>query len=379
MNILQLSKYYAPYSGGIESVVRELTIGLKSRELHHIEVLASNDQSSGCIDIVDQIRVTRLPQNLKLFSQPISFKLLFQLIPKLKNQAIIHLHTPNPLWELFIFFLIKKHQVWVITHHSDIVNQKYLSSLVFFLQRLIYSRVDAFIVPTINHLEYSKILKSFKDKCHLIPFAFRFKKLHQFKPNPILTSEIEKKFKDYAIFIGRLVPYKGLDILLEAMTLVPQDYQVLIIGVGPLNSDLQKKIEQQNDSHRIFLLGKVDEDSLHHYLHLAKFLVLPSINQSENFGIVQLEAFAMKKAVIVSKLQSGASSLVTEGESGFLVEPADPKHLASRMMELFKDPLKAQMMGEKAYQNLQNNFSYEAMIDSHLKLYETCLEAKGKG
>lgn len=379
MNILQLSKYYFPYPGGIESVVRELVIGLKSRRNLSVTVGASNDKDNFSKEEIDQALITRLPQHLKLFSQPFSFSLITELRALLHGKDIVHLHTPNPLWELVIFFLLRKNQIWIITHHSDIVNQKYLAPFVFFLQRFIYKRVDAFIIPTENHLKYSKILTHFQNSCHLIPFAFRFEEILAFKPNLSQLEQIKKKYSHYAIFIGRLVPYKGLNVLIEAMKIIDKKYQLVVIGEGPQKDFLQNSANHFALKDRVHFLGKLPYEELYHYLFAAEFLVLPSLNQSENFGIVQLEAFAMKKSVIVSNLKSGASSLVIDQENGLLAEPGNARDFASKMEKLFDSPDRAIEMGEKAFAHLKKYYSFEMMVDAHEKLYTNLLEHKGKG
>ncbi len=378
MNILQLSKYYHPYSGGIESVTRELVIGLKSSDLVTLSVVASNDQNETVADTIDQVNIHRLSQDFNIFSQPICFRLIKELQFHVKGKDILHLHTPNPLWELVLFFLKRKQQRLVITHHSDIVNQKLLAPFILFIQRLIYRRVDAFIIPTINHLSYSKILPRFKSKCHLIPFAFRFENIMKFTADPTRLQTIKQSFPPFAIFIGRLVSYKGLNILIEAMSKIHKSFHVVIVGKGPELESLKTKVESQKDSNRIHFLGRVEENLMLHYLHASEFLVLPSINQSENLGIVQLEAFAMKKAVIVSHLESGASSLIEHGKSGFLVPPGDAIALAEKMTLLFEDPNMAYEMGKNAFEHLQKNFRFESMIEEHLKLYRNLLDSKRK-
>mgnify|MGYP000912595706 CR=1 FL=1 len=360
-------------------MVRELVIGLKSLKQVKIEVVASNDSPTSIMEEIDQVKVTKISQDLKLFSQPLSFSLIPNLFRRLKNQQIVHLHTPNPLWELVLFFLLKKEQVWIITHHSDIVNQKFLAPLVILFQRLLYSRVDAFVIPTPNHLNYSRTLKPFKDKCHLIPFAFRFEAIHSFKPNESQLREIRNKHKNFAIFIGRLVPYKGVNILIEAMKQIDQNYHLVIIGDGPEKERLMELTRTNNLDKQIQFLGKVPEIELYHYLYASEFLVLPSLNQSENFGIVQLEAFAMKKAVIVSNLKSGASSLVNHEVNGLLVEPHNVSDLTQKMSLLFSNSAKAKEMGERAHERLARDYSFQAMISDHMKLYEKLLEHKRKG
>jgi glycosyltransferase involved in cell wall biosynthesis len=378
VNILQLSKYYFPYSGGIESVVRELVIGLKTQKNLNISVAASNDKKVREEDVIDQVEITRIPEHLNLFSQPISFTLVYDLRTLIKDKAIIHLHTPNPIWELVLLFLLKKNQVWIITHHSDIVNQKLLAPIVMFIQRLIYKRVDAFIVPTKNHMKYSKILCHFKEKCHLIPFAFRFDEIFSFRPEVNVIEEIKKKFTSYAIFIGRIVPYKGLKVAIDAMRLIDKNHQLVIIGDGPQKALLQNYVQENGLQSQIHFLGKLPNEKLYHLLYCSQYLILPSLNQSENFGIVQLEAFAMKKPVVVANLRSGASSLIINEENGLLTEPGNARDLAEKMQTLFNSPKRSSEMGERAFTHLINNYSFETMITKHNELYQLLLEHKRK-
>ncbi len=353
-------------------------IGLKAQKNLNVSVGASNDKKNKEEDSIDQVRVTRIPEHLNLFSQPISFTLISDLRTLIKDQGIVHLHTPNPIWELVLFFLLKKNQVWIITHHSDIVNQKLLAPLVMLMQRLIYKRVDAFIVPTKNHMTYSKILCHFKEKCHLIPFAFRFDEIFSFRPEVNVVEEIKKKFASYAIFIGRIVPYKGLKVAIDAMKLIDKKYQLVIIGDGPQKALLQGHVQENDLQAQIHFLGKLPNEKLYHFLYCSQYLILPSLNQSENFGIVQLEAFAMKKPVIVGNLKSGASSLIINEENGLLTEPGSARDLADKMQTLFNSPDRSSKMGESAFTHLKKNYSFETMITKQKELYQLLLEHKRK-
>ena len=102
-------------------------------------------------------------------------------------------------------------------------------------------------------------------------------------------------------------------------------------------------------------------------------MVLPSISSNENFGMVQLEAMLYKKPVIATKLESGASTIVDHGNTGYLVEPKSVSELTQALKSLIEDELLAQRMGENGHELFLNKYTFEQMIKSHQLIYEKVL------
>lgn len=166
------------------------------------------------------------------------------------------------------------------------------------------------------------------------------------KFNPQNTGNLRKelRIKDEVpliLFVGNLVPQKGVKHLLRAKKLMEEDCKVVIVGGGPLLQDLKGMAEYEGLEDIIFTGPRSDIDKL---IPDADIMVLPSI--SESFGIALLEGMASGKAVVASKV-GGIPELVNE-EEGILVEPGDPVALADALDRMIQNPEMMKKMGKMA-------------------------------
>ena len=162
------------------------------------------------------------------------------------------------------------------------------------------------------------------------------------------------------LFVGGVIPRKGLQYLLEACAILQQqgcdNYTLAIVGDGTQREELEKWSQEKGLSDRIQWIGQVDYNKLGNYFALADVFVLPTLE--DTWGMVILEAMALGKAVLTSKW-AGASELILEGENGYCFDPYEPAKLAELMHCFIKNPHLAVEMGEKSKQ-LMNQYTPEA-------------------
>jgi glycosyltransferase involved in cell wall biosynthesis len=167
-------------------------------------------------------------------------------------------------------------------------------------------------------------------------------------------------------FVGWLLPIKGPEYLLKAMEYVWQEYPetaLVFVGKGDLDVDLRTQALRVSANGRVKFLGwREDIDEI---MPVFDMLVLPSLN--EGMGRVLVEAMAAGKPVVASRV-GGIPDLVRDGETGYLVPPADEKALADGIKKLLDDPGKAWEMGQHGKKRCQQ-FSLEAMIEKLDDLY----------
>jgi rhamnosyl/mannosyltransferase len=137
------------------------------------------------------------------------------------------------------------------------------------------------------------------------------------------------------LFVGRLVYYKGLDILLPAMRSVPG--RLLVVGDGPLRGAVERQAAELGIAGRVSLLGGVDDDTLQALYGLADVFVLPSTAKAEAFGLVQLEAMSRGCPVVNTNLPTGVPSVSLDGTTGLTVPPRDVGALARALRTLLED------------------------------------------
>jgi glycosyltransferase involved in cell wall biosynthesis len=171
---------------------------------------------------------------------------------------------------------------------------------------------------------------------------------------------------DYVIFFGRLAAEKGIDVLIEAAARV-RDIRVVIAGEGPQRHYLEARRAEVNAANVEFL-GYVDREDLMPLIRGSKFVVVPSVCY-ENFPYNVLESFALGKPVIGSNI-GGIPEMVSDGETGFLVQPHDAETLAARMTRLADDADLRERLGRNARARVEREFSAGIHYDKLMALYD---------
>lgn len=369
MKVLQIGKYFDPFHGGMETVVKDLTTGLSEDFKDDVIVLCANHHISFRDEVTcKDFKIIRATTLGRILSQPIMPTVVLKLRSLIAWADIIHLHTPNPLIELLTLLLIGKKPL-VITHHSDVIRQKLLAPLHLLLAKPLYAKANAVVVPTTNHVKTSKVLHNQNKNVRVIPFALN--------TSGLATAENINAQTDrpYFLFVGRLVGYKGLDVLIKAMEKVSSDVHLKIVGNGEEFQNLKELIHHMKLEHRVHLLGRVDDkEEFANLFNQSIALVLPSVSPNENFGMVQLEAMFYSKPIITTRLESGVPLVAEEGVSSLLVEPNNPPQLAQAMNKLASDPSLATQMGQEARKLFENKYQLSHFINSHRNLYQELLE-----
>ncbi len=359
MRILHVAKYYYPYAGGMESIVRDLCEGLASKG-HEVTVLCSHDKWNYEEDYINGVKVIRLPRLGVVFGQNINLRALITLKLLASKVDVVHLHTPNPLFEFASLFIPKSTPV-VCTYHSDIVRQKFLLKFYRPIFNKVLKRMKAIYVPTVNHILHSEFLKNIENKCRIVPFGIHTNHLKSSEDSILAAKEFRSKFGPYCIFIGRLVGYKGIPVLIEAMKGL--DRNCVIIGDGPDRELIEMHIKEHGLEKKVHLMGKVFNDTkFSGLIYGSEFLVLPSITPNENFGIVQLEAMACSKPVVTTRLKSGVPAVGEEGVTTLLANPGDVSDLHEKMKQLFNSVELKREMGVNARKRFDALYTYENMI-----------------
>ena len=291
---------------------------------------------------------------------------------------IVHLHLPNPLAHL-ASVLLPKSVKRVITWHSDIVKQKRLLSIYLPFLRKFTSSTDALIAATPAHFTSSTQIPADypATKRHVIPYGRDFSDLELTPATTQLCESLRIKAKEvsesgHIIFaLGRHVYYKGFDILIEAMLQV--DAQLILGGDGPLKKELQQQAEHLGVSNKVTFTGSIDESELAAFFNACDVFCLPSVEQSEAFGLVQLEAMACGKPVVCTQLNNGVNVVNQAGVTGLAVPVRDATALAEAINQLLNDDALLLKLGQQAKEHANNGYSLSAMSNSHLALYQALL------
>jgi glycosyltransferase involved in cell wall biosynthesis len=218
------------------------------------------------------------------------------------------------------------------------------------------------VVPSRAHLALSTELTGFESKVEVIPFGIDQARWEIVPPPPPGAAP-------RAIFIGRLVSYKGLDILLRAMERVPE-LRLDIVGSGPEGPRLRTLAQALAITDRVRWYGEYPDEDLPRRMADADFLVLPSVTVEEMFGLVVLEAMAAGRPVITTALPSAVREVNAPGETGLEVPLRDVGALAQALETLARDPELRKRLGEAGRKRVASKFTQAAMAEKHIALYE---------
>ena len=179
--------------------------------------------------------------------------------------------------------------------------------------------------------------------------------------------------RPYLLAIGRVVPQKGFDVLIEAFAQARlESHDLLIAGEGPERAALQKLVRDRCLSDRVHFLGRADRPKTVALFKGCSFFVLPS--RMEPFGIVNLEAMASGKAVVASRV-GGVPEVVLDGETGLLIPPGDPGALALALQRVAGDETLRARLGASG-QARAVNFSWPAIAKAYRGIYREALAEK---
>lgn len=374
IRILQVNKLYYPVTGGIERVVQQLAEGLCDET--DTKVLVCRKKGRTIVEQVGGVEVTRASSIGMLSSLPLSVPFLWKFRRMAKDRDIIHIHMPFPLGDLACFLSGYKGKV-ILWWHSDIVRQKKLMKLYRPLMEWLLRRADCIVVATQGHIDGSEYLKPYEEKCRIIPFGVDRKIEEQ--ADQWIASRKEAEDGRYPektirfLFVGRLVYYKGCCVLLEAFgKAAGKDSRLRldIVGTGPLEAELKRQTEELGLVDRIYFHADVNDDELMQYFNECDVFVLPSLQRSEAFGLVQIEAMAFGKPVINTKLSSGVPYVSLHGETGMTVEPGNVAELAEAMQYMAEYPEERLQMGKRARARMEAQFRMDTMLARVKKLYE---------
>jgi glycosyltransferase involved in cell wall biosynthesis len=362
--VLHVGKYYPPYRGGIETHLHLLCTGL--RACADVEVIVASDDLRESEEWVDGVKVTRVSTRFMLAGAPVCPGMVRRI--RESTADIVHLHLPNPA--AVLAYLASGHRgKLVVTYHSDVVRQRLLDTAFRPILNRFLARAATIISATPNYIESSPVLTRYRERCAVIPFGIP---VDAYAADSDSAAEIRARHGDRLIVsVGRLVYYKGFQLLVDAMREV--DGRLLIIGDGPLRGPLEARIRAHGLQDRVSILGGVADVAP--YYQAASLFVLASISRSEAFGIVQLEAMACGTPVVNTDLDSGVPFVSRDGESGFTVPPRQPAALAAAINRLLDDPELRERFGRAARARVEREFSTDAMVERTLQLYRDVLGA----
>ena len=377
MRILHLSKFYPPDPGGLEHVVATLAEGAAAAG-HEVRVVcAQGARWKGRATrepprvVRRGVTVVRVATHGVLWSQPVAPGYL--LAARWKSD-VVYVHRPHPMADLAAAVFGRGRVV--VFHHSDVQRQR--RARVFYqpLSRRVAAKARAVVVATASHLDQADDLGPVdQSSVRVIPYGVD---TTRFTPNPKgpgpdVFDSFSTGLGPVGLFVGRLVAYKGLDVLVRAIA--GTKLSMVIVGDGPVRGAIEAEIAALDLTERIAVVGSVPDADLPRFHQAADYFVLPSNTPAEMFGVAMAEAMACGKPVISTSLPTGVREVNLAGVTGLEVPPDDSEALRAAMLELSGDEGLRRRLGAAGRARVEERFSLEAMISAHLAL---CEEIGGK-
>jgi len=379
MKVTFVTREYPPYTyGGAGVHVKYLTRELS--RLMEVEVRCFGDQDS----VIDKNLKVRGYQEWDFFKNSKNGGKHSSVLATLSadlaiadgkvDSDIVHTHT---WYSAFAGYLIKMlYKIpFVLTCHSleplrpwkvDQIGSGYdLSSWV---EKLGIESADAVIA--VSEEMKSDILKFFNihpDKIKVIHNGVDLEKWRRIPSEKVRASYgIPEK---YVLFFGRTTKQKGIDVLIDAAGMIDPSAKIVICTAGADTKEYLAEIEARARSkdNIIFINKMLDEDECVAIYSGASVFACPSVY--EPFGIINLEAMACGVPVVASRV-GGIKEIVIDGETGYFVEPGNPKQLADKINLLLADEVVSRKMGEAGRRRVEERFSWRIIARRTKELYE---------
>lgn len=361
LRVLQVGKFYPPTRGGMETHLKDLCDQL--RHVVDVDVLVANTTRTTVHDVVDGVPVTRVASHGRLRATSIAPGYLGELART--SADVVHLHAPNPVAELALLAWARPRRAKVVvTWHSDVVRQRVLGRLYRPVSRRLLDRADAICVATPNHVRASSILPPYAGKCRTCPFGVDLDVLHA-DARAVAAVRARHGDRPIVLGVGRLVYYKGFEVLLDAMAGL--DATLVIAGEGDRRAALEARARALGIADRVSLVGEIED--LRPLFAACDVFVLPSTHRSEAFGIVQLEAMAFGKPVVSTRLGTGVDWVNAHGLTGLTVPPADPTALRDAVARLLASAALRARLGANGRRRVEQEYTTARAAESVLAVY----------
>jgi glycosyltransferase involved in cell wall biosynthesis len=369
LRVLHLGKFYPPVRGGMETALQTLCAG--HNEAIEPRALVMNRVRKTTHEVVEGVKVTRVASWVTVGAVAVAPSLPVWLARA--EADVIVIHEPNPM-ALLAYCIVRPKAPLIVWYHSEVIRPDrryrmfYRPLLDFALRRV--ARVVVASPPMVD----APALAALAEKCTVITYGLEPERY-------LATAAISERATTLRqpgrgpllLFIGRLVAYKGLDVLIQA--LVGVNAQLAIVGDGPRRAEIQERIAALGLTERVRVVGEVSDDERLAWLHACDALVLPSTTRQEAFGMVQLEAMMCGRPVVSTDLPTGVPWVNVNGMTGLVVAAGDVAALTTALQRIVGDEELRAAMGATARQRAATVFTADRMRSAAANLFREVSQA----
>lgn len=201
------------------------------------------------------------------------------------------------------------------------------------LRKFVIKNAKAYIASSTASMDNQLAFGAKKDACFISFLTVKTDK-YRIKSRENISREDNSPKK--VLYVGSLIERKGVDLLLQAMALLSEDYVLTIVGNGSEQKQLLKMAEELGISHRINWRGFLEGEELLKCYEQNDIFVLPT--REDCFGLVILEAICANLPVVCSKWADGSRDLIEPMKNGIIVDPYDKEEFAKMIRKCFEKP-----------------------------------------
>lgn len=385
MKVIVFSPYYPPHIGGLESHADEFNkyLSQKGADITVFTPRLPKEAPENEIKYGD-VKIIRFPAFEIISNYPLpkfwslKFWKLFSLLFEQKFDIVISRTRFFSTSLLALAFAKIKKVKWIhIEHGSDFVKSGGKFSVItakiydYTFGRLALKKASEVIANSNASAEFCKRLVRNMD-CQVIHRGIETEKIISL---PADTDLKNKYSKDIIItFLGRLVNGKGVTDLLSAIAEIAKDnFKLFIIGDGPERKNLESLAQKLRIENKVVFFGYKKFEDYIKILKISDIFVNPSYTEGLPTSVI--EAALCKKAIIATNV-GGTPEIITDQKSGFLVDPGNTDQLKEKLEVLINDRTLRETLGENAYNEVKDKFSWNKSIEKYLSIFAQILNSK---
>lgn len=387
MRILMAITYYKPYVSGLTVYVERLSNALVGLG-HEVTILTSQfDGTLAPREVQNDVQIVRVPVASRLSKAVLMPSYTATAARLLRDHDLVNMHLPQP--ESAALGCIARfiaHRPIVVTYHCDLNLPASLLNRaideVAFVNNWITGRLaDTIVAYTDDYARHSRFLSGFRSKQHVIPPPVTIP-----TPDPrsvaSLRSRLDLGEARIIGFAARFATEKGVEVLLDSLPAIESQVgEVRVLFAGPYEDVIGEEEYRARLGPRIEALGRawtflgtLSSQELANFYSICDVTVLPSINSTESFGMVQVEAMATGTPVCATDLPGVRVPIQTTG-MGVIVPVGDSERLACAIVEIVRDRNRY----IRPRDQIEAAFSVERTVSEYVALYESItLDAEGK-
>ncbi|SIO49048.1 glycosyltransferase [Chitinophaga niabensis] len=328
MTVTHIIKYLYPVFGGMERVAEQIGDALKQEDIREYKIFYKRDKNSDTKWENTDADSTVIDPTFYYKAQPISlFRGSVALWKKFKAADVTIIHSPLPNLEVplyFFSFLIKRRIICVMHADPKDTRWEHAKGVLNFFYKQFFKRCETVVFT--NELNARQTVIPCKNKVVINNGV----KITAHPPRIFPEKTIYE-----ALFVGSFREYKGLRYLIDALSF-NSNIRINFVGSGEIFEEIKEYAHSKYDPSRTVFYGHVTDEELADIYNRCDVFVLPSIDGSEAFGLVQIEAMSRGLPVINTNLDTAVKYVSKHGETGITVEPMKSEEIAMALKEILQ-------------------------------------------